>query len=154
MPGLARRQNARETPITLRTVEYLVSGHDWPFLDPQHLPSNRQKTSEAVLRAAWEALGPALVALYVQYRPCSRPPGFWWFASTHRRRPRPLERGGIEVDLDYTSPLDNAEEDLRPRACQCRHLRRYRLLTQAEQSLMTTAGDGCPRRRRPLRQPG
>jgi hypothetical protein len=85
MPSNRRPREARRRPdaYSERTVEKLLSGHDWEVLAGEEL-------TEAGLHDAWRELREELLDAWIAEHPGSRPWAWWrWDSPEPRRQVRP-----------------------------------------------------------------
>ena len=132
MPKLRRRALERRSGWnTPRTIERLLSGHDFDFLDGTRM--DQPPLSEDELARAWQELGDRITRWHVagglppeelnlpagwfnlsRPQPGTRPWGWWMFTA-----PRPLPAG------DWLGAIPPAE--------QLAYLRKHRLVSAAEE---------------------
>jgi hypothetical protein len=79
MPRPLKRGLARSNFAGERTIEKLLGGHDWPFLEGPLLDEDQ-------LREVWEEMGDSLLADFIAEKPGCRPWAWWVFDATEPRR--------------------------------------------------------------------
>jgi hypothetical protein len=139
MPRVRRKVKLQRRELaTPRTVERLLTGQDWDFLDePGH---KVEALTLDELADAWEELGGELLALHLDGRPFTRPWAWWQFDSPEARRqvkpgPEPIgppDYFGIPSRFKGPPPAGMFESEQA-------YLTRLGLLTDHEKELLARA---------------
>ena len=85
MPSPRRRNLRAHAALTPFWREYLLTGHEWAFLDGSPLCMSTPTLTEDAARDAWEQYGAELTDDFVTRAPFWRFWGFWKFATTDGR---------------------------------------------------------------------